>query len=169
MCCWPCQDPRAHCHLPKHREGQVCAQAASIAPKPAELTLGIPDSMQVGTSHPRDLGSPAPFRLEPQAGRGWRSESTTNGQYKPLVGSLDRSGEPAVIPAFPHPFQVQVQAGCPPAPSPGPHSPDSMLLQVIFSNPDDSKILLLPLAAREAAAASELPSPSSKLLFVKQR
>lgn len=128
--------------------------------------------MYVGTSHPRDLGSPALLRLEPQGGRGWRSESTTNGQYKALVGSLAKSGQPAVIPAFPHPFQVQVQTECPPAPSPGPHSPDSMILQVIFSNPDDSKILLLPLAVREAPAASELPSPfqhSGKLLFVKQR
>lgn len=36
LCCWPCQYPRAHCHLPTQRERQVSAQAVSIAPKQTE-------------------------------------------------------------------------------------------------------------------------------------
>lgn len=146
----------------------MCAQAVSIALKPTELILGIPDSHVAEDIPPWRLGESC-FHQAGYPGRkrrrGWRNDSTTNGQYEPLVGSLAKSalphGQPAVIPVFPHPCQVQGQTGCPPAPSPGPHSPDSMVLQVIFSNPDDSKILLLPLAAGEAATASELPSPSS--------
>lgn len=43
-----------------------CAQAVSTAPKVTYVTLGSPDSYDLGTSHPGDSGSPAPSGWRPR-------------------------------------------------------------------------------------------------------
>lgn len=151
LLCQPYRDSEAHCLLPKQLQGRVYTQAIEIAPKSVQLTLGSPDPCAGGDLPLQSLGDSLSTRLETQGGEGgcrWRGDSRIDGQYKPLVGSLAKPppsrGHPAMVPPFPTSL-LGARLGW---------VPTSLPLQ-------DPTHLSASLAAREAAAVSELSSSSS--------